>query len=124
MPRVVCGYCSIIERANALPAADADDCLHGICDVLLDQCFGDAPRLLLCNHLVVVLKQSRAQRFGGVAHVNGPREPALLREVHQGADVVQVEVRHEDAVDTGVCAEAAEVGEPPVVEVSRVHAHI
>ncbi len=82
MSRIVCGYCSIIERANALPAADADDRLHGICNVLLNQRLGDAPSLLLCNHLVVVLKQSRAQRFGGVALVNGPREAALLREVH------------------------------------------
>ena len=117
MARIVCGYGSVIERADALPAADADDRLHRVGDVLLHECLGDAPCLLLSNNLVVVLQQRRAQRFRGVAHVDRPREAALLREMHQRADVVQVEVRHEDAVDAGAGAgaQAAEVGKSPVV---------
>ncbi len=123
---VVGGYSSVFERAHALPAADADHAFHSVGDALLHLRSRDTACLLLRNNLVVVFKQRGAQCFGGVAHVHRPREAALLRQVQQRSNVVQVEVRHEDAVDAaaGAGAEAGEVREPPVVEVCGVHAHI
>ena len=61
-----------------------------------------------------------------MAHVHGARVAALFRQVQQRTDMVQVEVRDEHAVDgaAGAGAEAAEVGEAPVVEVRGVHADV
>ena len=118
VPGVVRGYGRVLERAHALPAADANDALHGIAYVLLHLGAGRAaPRLLLRNHLVVVLQQRGAKRLRGVAHVDGPGEATFLCQMQERADVIQVEVRHEHAVDAaaGAGAQAAEVREAPVV---------